>query len=61
MEYFKFDDSIELWWMAKLDAQTGNKEESPERSKVKFRRHNSTSDTDPESSNDTDILYDWDS
>ena len=61
MEYFKVDNSIELWWMAKLDAQTGNKEENPERSGMKFRRHNSTSDADSESSNDTDILYDWDS
>ena len=61
MEYFKVDDSIELWWMAKLDAQTSNKEGSPERSRAKFRRHNSTGDTDSESANDIDILHDWDS
>ena len=62
VEYFKVNDSIELWWMAELDAQTGNKESRKKQwnsgdTIVLVLVIPSASDTDSESSNDTA----WDS
>ena len=39
VEDFSADDSIELWWKAKLAVQTSNKERSTERSSKKFKVH----------------------